>query len=301
MPACEEIWRDGLNDYLVPLGQMEIPPDNPTLRLLHEHALATDPERFWVATRPSDDPAGGEAIVGFASAFRRGDVWFLSMLFVRPGRQLGGIGRALIERTLPAALGGVTLAVATDAAQPISNGLYASFGMAPRMPMFNIVGRPFRTQAMPELPDGIVAGRFDASSPAERDRSLEGELAALDRELLGYAHPEDHGYVQRQGRIGFGYRNGDGTLLGYGYTSEVGRIGPIAVADAGLQAAVTSHLLRAIPPRGASAIWVPGEAAPTLEMLLAAGLRIEGFPVLLCWSRPFVDFSRYLPIGPGIL
>jgi hypothetical protein len=35
--------------------------------------------------------------------------------------------------------------------------------------------------------------------------------------------------------------------------------------------------------------------------LLRAGLRLEGFPVLLCWTRPFADFSRYLPISPGLL
>jgi hypothetical protein len=195
----------------------------------------------------------------------------------------------------------VTLAVATDSAQPISNGLYASFGMVPRMPMFSIIGRPFRPEALPELPGGVAAQRFDASTPAERDHGLEAALAALDREVLGYAHPEDHEYLHLQGRIGFGYRDGNGTLLGYGYTSEVGRIGPIAVRDEALHAAVAAHLLLAVPPRGASATWVPGQAGPTLEMLLRAGLRIEGFPVLLCWTRPFADFGRYLPIGPGIL
>ena len=302
LAACEEIWRDGLNDYLLPLGQMEIPPDNPTLRLLHGHALATDPERFWVATRAVDGTAAeDEELVAFASSFRRGPVWFLSMLFVRPGRQLGGIGRTLIERTLPVERDGVTLAVATDSAQPISNGLYASFGMVPRLPMFNVVGRPSRPEELPDLPAGITVGRFDASSPAERDHGLEVELAALDREVLGYAHPEDHEFLRLQGRIGFGYRDGTGELVGYGYTSEVGRIGPIAVRDDSLHAAVMAHLLQAVPPRGASATWIPGDAGPTLEMLLRAGLRIEGFPVLLCWSRPFADFGRYLPIGPGIL
>ena len=47
-----------LNDYLVPLGQYEVPADNPSLRLLHAHMLATDPERFWVADADGDD--GGE-------------------------------------------------------------------------------------------------------------------------------------------------------------------------------------------------------------------------------------------------
>jgi hypothetical protein len=35
--------------------------------------------------------------------------------------------------------------------------------------------------------------------------------------------------------------------------------------------------------------------------LLEAGLRLEGFPVLLCWDRPFADLARYLPISPGLL
>lgn len=301
LPACEEIWRDGLNDYLLPLGQMEIPPDNASLRLLHAHAMATDPARFWVATERNGEDPGTEEVIAFASSIRRESVWFLSMLFVRPDRQLGGLGRALLERTLPPDRAAATLAVATDPAQPISNGLYASFGMVPRLPMFNLVGRPTRPDALPTLPDGIRAARFDTSTPSERDRDLEAELTALDREVLGFAHPEDHEFLRRQGRIGFGYRDGSGLLLGYGYTSEVGRVGPIAVRDESLQAAVAADLLISVPPRGASATWVPGAAGPTMEMLLRAGLRIEGFPVLLCWSRPFADFARYLPIGPGIL
>jgi hypothetical protein len=34
---------------------------------------------------------------------------------------------------------------------------------------------------------------------------------------------------------------------------------------------------------------------------LRAGFRMESFPLLLCWDRPFADFSRYLPISPGLL
>jgi len=34
---------------------------------------------------------------------------------------------------------------------------------------------------------------------------------------------------------------------------------------------------------------------------LQAGFRLEAFPVLLCWDRPFGDFTRYLPISPGLL
>ncbi len=335
LPACEEIWRDGLNDYLLPMGQMEIPPDNASLRLLHNHAMATNPELFWVATErrggrraagrgdeagvdgaaveedpaprgPAGDPGpagnpGPPEVVAFASSVRRESVWYLSMLFVRPGRQLGGLGRTLIERTLPSDAASVTLAVATDTAQPISNGLYASFGMVPRLPMFNIVGRASRPEALASLPGGIRATRVAASTPGGSDDDRDAELAAMDRETLGFAHPEDHDFLRRQGRIRFDYRDGKGRLLGYGYTSELGRLGPVAVRDEALQAPLVADLLAAVPPRGASAMWVPGAAGPTMEMLVRAGYRIEGLPVLLCWSRPFANFSRYLPIGPGLL
>ncbi|HYL41734.1 MAG TPA: GNAT family N-acetyltransferase, partial [Candidatus Binatus sp.] len=90
LPACERVWRDGINDYLVRLGQLEVPEDNPGLRRLHAHTLATDPERFRVATRDGE-------VVAFGSAIRRGRVWFLSMLFVDPDEQARGVGRRLLR------------------------------------------------------------------------------------------------------------------------------------------------------------------------------------------------------------
>ena len=346
LAACERVWRDGINDYLLPLGQYEVPADNPSLRSLHAHCLATDPERFWVATVPAEanDAAGGEGgpdgaegaagataataaaaggaggadrVVGFASAVRRGPVWFLSMLFVQPGWQLGGVGRTLLGHVLPEPGADLTLATVTDTAQPISNGLYASHGIVPRLSMFNLVGRPTRPEALATLPEGVRAIPMAASgdgtaaeaggsgvgagSGAAASSELADELAALDREVLGFAHPEDHAVIRTQGRVGFAYRDERGALLGYGYASEIGRLGPLATRDASLHPGIVAHLLEAIVPRGASAIWVPGEAAATTQMLIKAGLRMEGFPVLLCWSRPFADFARYVPISPGLL
>jgi len=308
LPACELAWRDGLNDYLVPLGQYEVPADNPALRLLHAHTLATDPDRFWVATRGAPADAAADApddaaaeVIGFAAAVRRESVWFLSMLFVRPGDQSAGIGRALLRRIMPGDGDDVVLATVTDTAQPISNGLYASVGIVPRLAMFNLVGRPARPQALATLPAGVHPVRFLASAPAERDRVADAELAGLDRATLGYAHREDHEFIRRQGRIGYAYRDGRGELVGYGYASEVGRIGPIATRDPDLHAPILAHLLGAVEPRGASAAWVPGAAGDSVGMLIRAGLRIEGFPVLVGWSRPFADFARYLPFSPGLL
>ena len=44
-----------------------------------------------------------------------------------------------------------------------------------------------------------------------------------------------------------------------------------------------------------------GGAPRLIPTLLAAGLRMDGHPVILCWDRPFADFARYVPISPGLL
>ncbi|HEX5451632.1 MAG TPA: GNAT family N-acetyltransferase [Candidatus Limnocylindrales bacterium] len=292
LAACEAVWRDGLNDYLRRLNQLEVPADNPGLRRLHAHTLATDPDRFWVATREHRGTGpGDEAVVGFGSAVRRGTVGFLSMLFVAPGEQARGVGRQLLRAVLP---DGATpiLATATDTAQPISNALYARFGIVPRMPLFNVVGRPRAGWTPPSLPDGVAATALTPEHAAAVDE--------LDVEVLGFAHPEDHAFVRAERLDGFAYvRNG--RLVGYGYTSAVGRIGPLAVRDAGLMAPALGHLLTAVEPRGASAVWIPGDATDAMALVLEAGLRFEEFPLLIGWSRPFADFERYLPMSPGLL
>jgi hypothetical protein len=48
-------------------------------------------------------------------------------------------------------------------------------------------------------------------------------------------------------------------------------------------------------------MWVPGTAGEAIVPLLRAGFRFDGFPVLLCWDRPFADFARYIPASPGLL
>src|SRR6185369_4435373 len=80
---CEAVYRAGLNSYLGPLGFPEVPAENPALRRLHEHTMATDPDRFWLAER--DDQ-----VLAFGSATIRPPVWFLSMLFVDPGVRARG-------------------------------------------------------------------------------------------------------------------------------------------------------------------------------------------------------------------
>ena len=295
LPECNRIWREGIDAYLRPMGQPPLPTDNPSLRRLHAHTLATDPARFVVAERRGR--SGLKRVVAFGSAVERGDLWFLSMLFVEPGEQARGVGRALLAEILPAPLDGRVLATCTDSAQPISNGLYASFGIVPRMPLFNLIGRPAPDASWPGLPDGITVQRVADYEAWAADP----EVQALDRSVLGFAHPEDHLFVLGEPRRGFAYRTADGRLAGYGYAGDVGRVGPIGVERAELLAPVLGHLLHTVEPRGASSVWLPGDAGQSIGVAIRAGLRIEGFPILAGWSRPFADFTRYVPTSPGLI
>jgi GNAT superfamily N-acetyltransferase len=288
LEACERIWRDSINDYTRRLNQIDIPPENPGLRRLHQHALETDGQRFIVAERDA-------AVVAFGSAMLRSPLWFLSMLFVDPTEQARGLGRRILGEILPTVDQATVLATVTDSAQPISNGLYASFGMVPRVPALHLAGRPPDGWAPPPLPAGILAMALPATD------ATQAHIDALDREVVGFSHPQDHAFALRERPARFGYRDASGTLVGYGYTSEVGRVGPIAAVDEALAAAILGHLLATVVPRGASAVWVPGSAGAVLTTALSAGLRIEDFPLLLCWSERFADFSRYIPISPGLL
>ena len=313
--ACAQVWRASINDYIVPLGQHEIPPETNPVTRLFSHLQATDPDRFMVATT-TDEAEGSsvatakrggataERIVAFASAIVRERLWYLSMLFVLPERQAAGVGRELLARVLPSD-GEMARATATDSAQPISNALYATYGITPRMPLLSLVGLPDRPAAFGALPSGIVPVAFEHVGPGAADgaghRDLVRAIDRLDRELFGVAHPQDHRFLRTESRHGWLYRGPDGQPVGYGYAGEAGRLGPVAVLDPGLLAPILGHLTSAVVPRGAFAIWVGGAADRALVPALQAGFRLEPFPVLICWDRPFADFSRYLPISAGLL
>jgi GNAT superfamily N-acetyltransferase len=306
LETCTEIWRESINDYTRRLNQPDLQAETGPLLRLYTHLQATDPERFVVAIQPDGaGSGGGEKIVAFAAALQRERLWFLSMCFVRPRIQAAGVGRRLLAEVGPrptdAATGEPTArATATDSAQPISNALYASVGMVPRVPLLNLIGLPERPEAFGALPSGVTPVPFEVLAREDHEE-LAVTVDALDRDSLGVAHPIDHAYLRGESRRGWLYRGPDGAPLAYGYATEAGRIGPVATRDAELLAPILGHLTSAVAPRGAFAIWLPGTADRAVVTSLQAGFRLEPFPILLCWDRPFADLSRYLPISPGLL
>ncbi len=318
LAVCTEIWRTSINDYIGRLGQRPIATTEAPLLRLYAHIQSTDPERFIVAVRRAADDQ--ERVVGFVSACVRERLWFLSMLFVSPEVQGRGVGRALLARVMPARVAEAartSMATTTDSAQPISNSLYATYGMVPKVPLLNLIGRPERPEAFDPLPSGVTPVPFEeiaaggaagAGGPdggggaaGAGHRDLAEIVDALDRQALGVAHPIDHRFLRSESRRGWLYRGPDGAALGYGYAGEAGRVGPVATTDAALVVPILGHLMSEVVPRGAFALWLPGTADRAVTAALHAGFRLDSFPLLLCWDRPFADFSRYLPISPGLL
>jgi GNAT superfamily N-acetyltransferase len=313
---CALVWYSAVDDYMARLGRPLPSPYLDPLMALLDHLLNTDPERFLVAVRQPlpGGPRSRDLVVAFGIAAQREHVWFLSQLYVLPTEQHHGIGHALLRQllpSLPATSGdeagmpdpsrsiepdsrlGV-LATCTDSAQPSSSGLYARYGIVPRLPIFNLVGNPKTPSVLPPLPAGVRAVPFGGGAPSPA-------IDAIDRSVLSYAHPLDHTNLRNAGRTGFLYLGQDGEPLGYGYSSEAGRFGPVALLDDTLTAPVLGHLLSAIRPRGAISAWVPGANDRAMVALLRAGLRIEGFPAMLGWTRPFGSFDRYLPASLALL
>ena len=299
LAASAQVFSDSIAAYVTRLNQPWFAGDVAPLVRLLGHFLATDPERFVVATVAADP----ERVVGFGSATVRGGTWFLGMLFVLPEFQGAGVGRALLERILPTpdarAAGTLALATATDSLQPISTALYSTYGMVPRLPVYYFVGRPERTDHLPRLPNGIRVSEHWADERAES--AIAGDLARIDTATLGAAHPQDHDFLRSEGRRRFLYRSAVGDLAGYGYIAPSGRIGPIAAHDARLLAPIGIHLIESVSPPGAYATWITGAADELFMTLLRAGFRFESFPTLLLWNRPFADFARYVPSNLALL
>lgn len=261
-------------------------------------------ERLFARLRASH-PAGSAIAeldgrgVGFGIAVERERSWFLGFLFVDPDHQGIGLGRAILERILPAggaapwlASGGV-LATCAEAIQPVSTGLYASLGMLPRDPIFVFVGHP-DTGTLRSLAASVAGADFERIEADAGADALADILAALDEAAVGHRRTIDHRDDRAEGRRGVLYRDrGDGRALGYGYAQASGRMGPVYAADPSLLEGIVADLVGRFEIPGAWQLVVPGASA-ALPGLLRAGLRFDEPPIVHCATAPTLAVEGYL-------
>lgn len=235
--------------------------------------------------------------IAFGASWRRGALVHCAGLFVLPEWQGQGLGRRLFTAALeglPA--GGGVVSLTSSAANPVSNGLYARHGVYPQHALLELHG----PTAASELPGGIHVEPLD-------DGHLE-ELRVIDAVVLEADRTLDHRwFLSKAGQPGWLFRR-RGRAIGYVYLGGDGGEGPGAVGPAATlrtadQPAVLRYALSQLHERGdrAATVTVPGPNVAAQGVLWRAGFRFDAATGLLCASRAFGRFDRYLLAGDILL
>jgi GNAT superfamily N-acetyltransferase len=276
-----EVFFAAMEDLDGQRGRSRQPRNAAPLEMHFGHLLATDPDSCYMV-----DDRGRS--IAFGIVMRRGRDAFLSFLFVAPPWQGRKLGRAVLDSCLRAAGHVERVSTCAEADQPVSTGLYASIGMAPRAPLYLLRGA-LPEAALPDLPVGVRCG------PISADR-----VAEMDRGLMGYERPQDHAFWARE-REGVLFLDDAGAVLGYGYAHRSGRIGPVAAVEPSCLPSFIGYLVRVTPVLEGRQLVVPGHAISVLRPLLLAGLRIDTTPAIYCSDGPGPRFERYIPMSYALL
>jgi GNAT superfamily N-acetyltransferase len=282
IPTCSRIFYEAFNDLHAGRGlPTEDPADDAWIRTALIRGRRTDPGLAMIAV-DDDGPAA------FGTAARRDDFWFLSFLFVLPRAQGRGIGHALLEALLPppAERPGVRLATMVETIQPVSTGLYTSFGMAPRTPNFTLKGLQDPAR-LPALPPGVRA------TPLTHE--LLETCADLNRTMLGFVRPQDMAMWIDDATTATAYLRADGSVAAYGFIDDEGWTSPIASTDEVVSAAIVRDLLEGRDRPQDAKIGVLGWSGTLLAALLGAGMRMDPYPYVYCSSDAARPHPAYVP------
>jgi GNAT superfamily N-acetyltransferase len=129
-----------------------------------ERFVERDPAGAWVAVE-------GDTVVGMAEAIRRGSFWGLSMLFVHPDQQSGGIGHRLLDAALTYAQDAAVRMIMTSS-DPRALRRYSRAGLAihPAVEAEGVVDR----SAIPTGLPGRSGDVSDLDLVADVDAGLRG-------------------------------------------------------------------------------------------------------------------------------
>lgn len=255
LPTLHATFVDAIATVFAPLGFDAPSPSFDGFSTLQRHVLATGVG--YVAEEEGD-------VVGFASAWTRGDDWFLASLFIRGGAQGRGIGPQLLDAVWGDASRRRTV---TDAIQPVSNVLYGRRGLSPVTPLLTFAG----------------TARLDAS--AEESAA---DVQAIDAVAYGFDRTVDHRYWEQHAR-----RTEWGDA--YSYVFPRGDVGPVGGSTPAAAArALAAELARSDGP---VRVRIPGSARELVSVALRAGLRLDPVPGLVLLSPGVEPPTALAPSG----
>lgn len=294
-----------------------------------KHLRTTRGSSFWLAEEASR--FGGPKAIGYARSIVRDAVWCLTEFFVLPVSHRKGIGRALLLHCVEdGAREGANARLVLASTHPSAEALYIRMAdCIPRLPMLLLSGDLSRLPPLPEDSPRVVEERsfalFQAglaeptaqivASPLTTDASTQIELATVDRDVVGYARPEEHAFWQGQMAPPEGihrvYRHSHGAnaggICGYGY---LGRhfSGPFLATEPAYLPAFIAHLANLYRGTGSQSsgsmrepqehyIAIAGTNGTVLRWLLSAGWQIS-FQYLFMSSRSIGQLDRYVCHNP---
>lgn len=233
-------------------------------------------------------------VLAFAGAITRGNIRFLTDLFVWPDYQSGRLGRGLLYAVMPLDDGLVHCTLSSS--DPRALALYIRSGMRPQWPCFGL--RLEKTAYKGLSSSDIEVVEAEAGDPA---------LVEWDAQVSGRERPADSLFWVREQRAMALWFRRHGQVVGYGYVRlgagtlwhpdacAVGPIGVRLVEDA--EACVLAAVNLALQHTEMLEIEVPGPH-PCLATLLEAGSRIAYVDTFVSSAQtPFFDAQRYIPSG----
>jgi GNAT superfamily N-acetyltransferase len=255
LPALHATFLDAIATVFAPHG-FDVPaPSIEGFSTLQRHVIETG--SAYVAVEEGD-------VVGFGSAWTRGEDWFLASLFVRGRAQGRGVGQLLLDAVWGDASRRRTV---TDAIQPVSNVLYGRRGLVPATPLLTFTGSP----------------RLD-----EQAEDAPADVHAIDANAYGFDRAVDHRYWELHAR-----RTEWGDA--YSYAFPAGDIGPVAGATPAAAArALAAELARS---DGAVRVRIPGSARELVDVALRANLRLGSVPGLVLLSPGIEPPTALAPSG----
>ncbi len=243
--------------------------------------LATTADQFWLARR-------GDMTLGFARSIVRDGLRLLTELFIMPGEQSAGLGRALLARAFPAqgAQQRWLLATMDRGAQ----ALYLKHGLYPTFPVYYFMRQPRELSAL-QTDLRIQPGL----SPAETIPVM----GDIDAQLLGHRRDVDHRWLMSDRQAFLYFRSGK--PVGYGYAGP--RVGPFAILDDSDFPAVLAHAEGEVARLGRShfGLEVPMVNHRAVDYLLGSGFQIDAFMAQFMSDGSGGHFSNYIITSPPFI
>ena len=251
-------------------------------------SLRDDPAGLWIAEEDG-------RMVGSAFSWCCERLWFLAELFIAPELQGHGIGRELLSRALAHAdkRDADVRALIALAFNTTSQALYIRHGFFPRMPIYLFSAKHEKLRASGTTPKLDSVPLTAKHLPA---------LAEIDRGAIGAARDKHHRFLMSDATLTGALLRDGGKAAGYAYVNADGHIGPLAVASPAAMADALGCALDVAAGRGTAQVscFIPGDNEAALSTAVSRGMRIV-FPAMLMSSKPFGDWSRYLPCNPGFM